>query len=234
MGNLSGTPSLFGAADAPGAVMPNGHVLLAADASPSRGLFDPPTQLFDFDPVANTIAPVSPALADPNLANTPSFVTRLLVLPSGEVLFSDGSRQLWIYTPDGGPQPSWRPVFANVKYGGAGVFTVQGVRMNGPSAGSAYGDDVESDENYPIVQLQDSAGNVFYARTMNWSNTSVGNTGGETVDFTLKPGMQPGNYTVVVIGAGVSSQSRCMSVTAAQIAGTAGAANGALTCKGPN
>jgi hypothetical protein len=38
-----------------------------------------------------------------------------------------------------------------VKYGGSGVFTLQGVRMNGPSVGSSYGDDVESDENYPIV-----------------------------------------------------------------------------------
>lgn len=233
IGDLSGTPALFGAADAPAAVMPNGHVLLAADASPSRGLFKPPTQLFDFDPVANTITPVSPALADATLAGAPSFVTRILILPTGEVLFADGSRQLWIYTPEGGPQPSWRPVFANVKYSGAGVFTLQGVRMNGPSAGSAYGDDVESDENYPIVQLQDSSGNVFYARTTNWSNTSVGNTGSETVDFTLKPSMLAGNYTVVVIGAGVSSQSRCMSITAAQIRGTASATNGALTCNGP-
>lgn len=230
---LNGNSAFFGAADAPAAVMPNGHVLLAADASPTSGLFSAPTRIFDFDPVANTITPVSPAPADPRLATTPSYFMRMLMLPTGEVLFSDKSRQLWIYTPDGNPQPSWRPVFANVKYSGGGVFTLQGVRMNGQSAGSAYGDDVETDENYPIVQLQDASGNVFYARTMNWSTTSLGNTGGETVDFTLKPGMAPGNYSAVVIGAGISSQPRCMSITAGQIQGTAAAANGALTCKGP-
>jgi hypothetical protein len=93
-GTLSGTQMLSGAADAPAAVLPNGHVLLAADASPARGPFEPPTQLFDFDPAANTITRVSPALADANFANTPSFVTRMLTLPTGEVLFSGGFRQL--------------------------------------------------------------------------------------------------------------------------------------------
>lgn len=233
-GVLGGSSALFGAADAPAAVMPSGHVLLSADASPTLGLFKAPTQLFDFDPVSNTISPVSPAIPDSNLTNAPSFITRMLTLPTGEVLFSDSSQQLWIYTPDGLPEPSWRPVFANVKYSGAGVFTLQGVRMNGPSAGSAYGDDVESDENYPIVRLEDAAGNVFYARTKNWSSTLVGTSvASETVDFTLKPGMAPGNYSIVVSGAGVSSQPRCVSITASQIQGLGSGANNAITCGGP-
>jgi hypothetical protein len=232
-GVLGGIQHAFGAADAPAAVMPSGHVLLSADASPTLGLFAAPTQLFDFDPVANTISPVSPAIPDPNLNGTASFSTRMLVLPTGEVLFSDGSSQLWIYTPDGLPEPSWLPVFAHVTYGGAGVFTLQGVRMNGPSAGSAYGDDVESDENYPIVRFEDAAGNVFYARTMNWSSTLVGTrVASETVDFTLKPGMTPGNYMVVITGAGVSSRPRCVSLTMDQIHGLGSASNRALTCHG--
>ena len=194
VGTLGGVSALFGATDAPAAVMPSGHVLLAADASPTLGAFQPPTQLFDFDPLANTISPVSPAIPDPNLDVNPSYVTRMLMLPTGEVLFVDGSQQLWIYTPDGKPETSWLPIFAHAEYNGAGVFTVRGVRMNGNSAGSGYGDDAESDENYPIVRLSDAAGNVFYARTTNWSNTGVGRTvANETVDFTLKPGMAPGN-----------------------------------------
>jgi hypothetical protein len=230
-GMLGGNPAGFGAADAPAAVMPNGHVLLAADASPTLGLFKAPTQLFDFDPVSNTISPVSPAIPDSNLLNSPSFVTRMLVLPTGEVLFSDGSTQLWVYTPDGLAEPSWLPVFANVKYSGAGVFTLHGVRMNGPSAGSAYGDDVESDENYPIVRLEDAAGNVFYARTRNWSSTLIGTAvASESVDFTLKPGVAPGNYSIVVSGAGVSSRPRCINITADQIQGLGSGSNNAITC----
>lgn len=234
IGTVGGVNGLFGATDAPAAVMPSGHVLLAADASPTLGIFQPPTQLFDFDPVANTISPVSPAIPDPNLAFNPSYVTRMLILPTGEVLFVDGSQQLWIYTPDGKAETSWLPIFAHAQYNGAGVFTVRGVRMNGNSAGSGYGDDAESDENYPIVRFSDAAGNVFYARTTNWSNTGVGRTvANETVDFTLKPGMAPGNYSMVVIGAGIASKPRCVTITADHIGGVGGASNRPINCHGP-
>ena len=37
--------------DAPAAILPNGHFIFTADTP----LFNGPTQLFDFDPVANTI-----------------------------------------------------------------------------------------------------------------------------------------------------------------------------------
>jgi len=49
-------PNGKGADDAPGAVLPNGHVLFAADTP----LFNAPTEIFDFDPVANTITDVTP------------------------------------------------------------------------------------------------------------------------------------------------------------------------------
>ncbi|HEU4373242.1 MAG TPA: kelch repeat-containing protein [Telluria sp.] len=234
VGTVGGVNALFGAADAPAAVMPSGHVLLAADASPALGTFHPPTRLFDFDPVANKISPVSPAIPDPNLAVNSAYITRMLTLPTGEVLLVDGSQQLWIYTPDGKPEPSWLPIFAHAEYDGAGVFTVRGVRLNGTSAGSSYGDDAESDENYPIVRLSDAAGNVFYARTTNWSNTGVGRAvANETVDFTLQPGMTPGNYSMVVIGAGIASRPRCVTLTADQISGGATGAGRPINCHGP-
>ncbi|MBV9157454.1 MAG: hypothetical protein JO097_14410, partial [Acidobacteriaceae bacterium] len=185
----------FGADDAPAALMPNGHVLFAADAGanpitttgnttsgsaiitniPSTaglqpnwavnqadgknnvippgtsiasidsatqihisqnalatvkglglvfgGIFSNPTELFDFNPSAGTINPVSPADPDGSLAFDPSFVTRMVVLPTGQLLFADISNQLWIYTADGSPNPSLRPVINNVAYGGKGVFT---------------------------------------------------------------------------------------------------------------
>lgn len=233
VGTFGGNNVLFGSDDAPAAVMPSGHVLFAADAGPTRGLFSPPTQLFDYDPVANTITPVAPTNPDGNLSGIPAFITRMLVLPNGQILFSDSTQQLWIYTPDGAPEPSWMPVFSNVKYSGAGVFTLQGVRMNGPSAGSGYGDDVESDENYPIVRLEDAAGHVYYARTSNWSKTGVGQgVANETVDFTLNPGMVSGDYSVIVSGAGVSSRPRCMTITSDQIHGLGSASNNAITCRG--
>jgi hypothetical protein len=287
VGTLSGNPAIFGADDAPAAVMPNGHVLLSADAGPSGfgsagtitngsniishipstailqvgwrvrgngipinavitgvdsasqvrinnaatatipndpiqwgGTFSPPTQIFDFNPDANTISPVSPPIPDANLPGIPAFVTRMLVLPTGEVLFSDSSRQLWIYTPDGGPDEASRPIIDAITYNGGGVFTLTGRQLNGQSAGSSYGDDVESDENYPIVRLV-RAGTVYYGRTSNWSNTGVA-TGDvtETVEFTLPAGLTaPGNYSVEVIGAGIASFPVFLDITAAEIAG---------------
>jgi len=289
-GTISAAP--FGADDAPAALMPNGHVLLAADAGPAAvtssgdttsgsnviagipstagmqpgwavtqtdggtttirqgtrivsidsatqvhisnsanatsiglgvtfgGVFSAPTNLYDFDPDAGALSPVSPASPDPFLSSTPSFVTRMLVLPTGQVLFSNASRQLWVYTPDGAPHPSFRPVLNAVAYNGAGVFTVTGKQLNGQSGGSAYGDDVESDENYPIVRLVNSTGNVYYCRTTNWSSTAVG--GGstpQTVDFTLNPEVTPGNYALILSGAGISSFPLAVNITQTEVDG---------------
>jgi len=287
IGTLSGRSAIFGADDAPAAVMPNGHVLLSADAGPSGftstgnittgsniitnipstailqvgwkaqgtgipsnafitsvdsasqvhinnaatatitndsiqwgGIFSNPVQIFDFDSATNTISPVSPSISDPILATTSAFVTRMLVLPTGQVLFSDSSRQLWIYTPDGGPDEAARPIIDTITYDGRGVFTLTGRQLNGQSAGSSYGDDAESDENYPIVRLV-RAGIVYYGRTSNWSNTGVA-TGDvtETVNFTLPAQLTtPGDYSVEVIGAGIASFPGSLSITAGEISG---------------
>jgi hypothetical protein len=289
-GTIGSAP--FGADDAPAALMPNGHVLLAADAGPAAvtshgnttsgsfvitsiastaglqigwavtqadggtttipqntriasidsatqihisrpasatsgglglrfgGIFSMPTYLYDFDPGAGTLSPVSPASPDPSLASIPAYVTRMLVLPTGQVLFSNSGSQLWIYTPGGAPNPSLRPVVNAVKYNGSGVFTVTGKQLNGQSNGSAYGDDVESDENYPIVRLVNTTGSVYYCRTTNWSSTAVaGGSAPQTVDFTLNPAVTPGNYVLVSSGAGISSFPLAINITQAEVNG---------------
>ena len=89
VGTLNGNPAVFGADDAPGAVLINGHVLFAADAGPTLGTFHGPTQLFDFNPTTNTLSSVAsptPHLDDPDF---PCYVLRLLVLPTGQVLMTD-------------------------------------------------------------------------------------------------------------------------------------------------
>ena len=145
------TPSGFGADDAPAAETPNGHIVYAADNVPA-GLFNPPTKIFEFNPIAETTVEVTPD-EDPNLSFVPSFVTRMLTLPTGQVLFADSSEQLWVYTGDGVPNPALRPVVNNVAYSGGAIFTLTGKRLNGQSAAASYGDDAESDENYPVVRL---------------------------------------------------------------------------------
>ncbi len=281
----------FGADDAPAALMPNGHVLMAADAGPNPvnsdgdttrgstaithipstaglqlgwavaqqdgkntaippgayitsidspteihisaaalqttkklplvfgGIFSTPAELFDFDPKTETISPVSPAISDSQLAGSPAFVTRMLVLPTGQVLFSDSSSQLWVYTPDGTANPALRPEITKVECEGRGLFALFGKRLNGPSDTSAYGDDVQEDENYPIVRLVNSKGDVYYARTTNWSSTAVDGSKLETVNFTLHSGMKAGDYDLFVIGAGISSLGFEVRITEAQVNG---------------
>jgi len=219
IGTINGNPARFGADDAPAAVLPNGHVLFTADAGPALGIFRPPTEVFDFDPNTNTISQV--ASPTPDLAQVPAFITRMLMLPTGQVLFSDTDTQLWVYTPDGAAPQNLRPSVQGIQYQGGGVFVLTGMRLNGQNAGSNYGDDVETDENYPIVRLTAQNGKVFYARTTNWSTTEVAlKTYRETVEFTLPTALvNAGVYKVTVIGAGISSiSSPALPVTAAEIA----------------
>ena len=283
--------ALFGADDAPAALMPNGHVLFAADAGPNPvngkgrtvagstiishihstagmqvfwsvaqangnsdvippfayitsidsphqvqisaaatgsaeelglvfgGIFSNPTRLYDFNPQSGTSSPVSPPLSDPNLDANGSYFTRMLVLPTGQVLFNDGvSDQLYVYTSKGSANPAFWPVIDKVHYDD-GVFTLTGRQLNGPSNGSAYGDDVQSNENYPIVRLQNSAGLVFYCRSRDWTSTGVGNIPQESVRFTLNRAVVPGTYQLTVSAAGISSAPVQFTVTAEEIRG---------------
>jgi Kelch motif len=272
-GTLNGIASPFGSDDAPGAILPNGHVMFAADSGPSGftssgniaagskvitgipstailqvfwsvngagipggsyiasvdsahqvtissaatattkadaiswgGTFSNPTELFDFDPRTDKVTQVTSALPDPNLPYEGSYPTRMLTLPTGQLLFSDDSAQLWVYTSSG--EANWwlRPFITSVSYQGDGQFKLAGFQLDGQSAGAAYGDDDQMDANYPIIHMVDFNGNVFYARSFNWSKIGVGDgTGYETVDFTLNPAITPGDYALIVSGAGISS-----------------------------
>lgn len=224
MGTLNGNPALFGADDAPGCVMPNGHVLFAADAGPSVKTFSGPTQLFDFDPSTDTISSVPSPTTDFNDPGFPAYVLRFLVLPTGQVAMTTSNDQhVYIYTvPDTTPNLI-RPRIEGTVYDGGGTFTLTGQQLNGQGAVAAYGDDAAMDENYPLVSLTDKAGHVFYAKTTNWSTTGVA-TGAvvETVDFALPASLTtPGVYKITVTGASTQSvNSPAINITAAEIAGS--------------
>lgn len=286
IGTLNGIPSPFGSDDSPAAILPDGHVLFAADAgiaaftssgnitsgsavitgipstavlqvfwsvsgagipggsyivsvdSPSQvtisnaatattkgdaihwgGTFSNPTELFDFNPWTNKIVQVTSTLPDGNLPYQGAYPARMLILPTGQVLFSDASSQLWVYTSSGQPNPLLRPLIASVKYLGDGRFRLGGFQLNGQSAGASYGDDDQMDANYPIIRMMNFSGNVFYARTFDWSKIAVGENGYETVDFTLNPAVTPGNYALIVSGAGISSFPAFIQISDTQVKG---------------
>jgi hypothetical protein len=194
---------LQGADDAPMAMLPNGKILLTVD----HPLFNGPTNFYEFDPADNSFTSVTAGAAAAGLnVNQFAFAGRMVVLPSGQVLTTTGGNQLAIYTPDGAPDPSWQPTISEVDDNGDGTFTLIGTQLNGLSSGASYGDDAEMDSNYPIVQLADASGNVFYATTYNWSSTGVA-TGNTPVSTTFQPpaGIPPGDYSLSVIANGIAS-----------------------------
>jgi hypothetical protein len=216
----SPTSITLGTFDASGNLVPvealktQGHIGLVLG-----GIFSSPAQLFDFDPGAGTMTPFA-GPAGSLLPTEPAFVTRMLVLPTGQLLLSDSSNQLYVYTPDGSSAPAaLRPSISDVDYAGDGVFRLTGTQLNGQSAGASYGDDDQMNENYPIVRLEAPAtGNVYYCRTTNWSSVSVGRNGPERVDFTLHPAVTAGRYELTVVGAGIASAAVPIRITADEIA----------------
>jgi hypothetical protein len=194
---------LLGADDAPAAILPDGQVIFAAD----HPLFNGPTDLFDFDPTTNTITQLTlPTSLQNNLNSTPSYTGRMLVLPTGQLLYTTGS-QVWAFTPNDSADPSWQPTITGLSYSN-GLLTLSGTQLNGISEGAAYGDDAEMSENYPIIQLQDvNTGNVYYARTSGWSTgvSAVGDPTTQTVNFTLPAGLPNGFYQMTSIANGISS-----------------------------
>jgi hypothetical protein len=187
----------------------NATATATGEAIAFGGPYNYPTELFDFNPETDTISAVSPAIPDSKLSVTPSYEFRMLMLPTGQLLLSDGSSQLWAYTPSGSPSATYLPEISSIARTAGGAYKLTGTQLTGQSAGSSYGDDVQSDENYPIVSLESSSKKVYYARTTNWSSVGVA-TGSttETVDFTVPANIPAGTYSLYVSAAGLRSSAK--------------------------
>ena len=153
-------------------LLPNGKVF-----ETGGGLHNRADAVFEssmYDPTANTISSV-PNI--PNAANDSTYYTRMLDLPNGQILFNDGSNQMLVYTAGGTPKPSWAPTISSYGSGNyipGQTVTLTGTQLAGLDQGATYGDDVQSNTNFPLVRITNSAtGVVTYARTTNWTSVSI-------------------------------------------------------------
>jgi hypothetical protein len=196
----------LGAKDAPGCLMPNGLVLcLAGPVDNVSGDYLSPTYFFEFNPATNTIA----AIANPPTNGGPPYVGRLLLLPTGQVLFANGSTNIQVYTPAGSPDPVWAPTITSVPSSmvPGGTYTLYGRQITGLSQAVSYGDDAQMATNYPIIRVRNNtSGHVFYCRTSNYSTMGV-NTGTviENAQFTIPSGAELGACQITVIANGIPS-----------------------------
>lgn len=203
----------LGPVDAPGCVMPNGNVLFSASPITNPASFQSPTFLFEYDPIANTIANV-PA---PVTSGSPCYFGRMLVLPNGQIMYTYYSTTVSLYTPGGAPDPVWVPTIttcpSSVRRGR--TYTLFGRQINGLNQGSYYGNDATNATNYPIVRLESTtSANVYYCRTFDFSTMGL-QTGTvvHSCSFTVPSSVPVGSYRIVVIANGIPSAGRNISVT---------------------
>ena len=194
----------IGAVDAPAAMMANGKILCAL--GPTNG-FNSPTYFYEYDWTTNGFTEVNGPTG--LTYNNAPFASTMLDLPDGNVLFigGQGSRNVYVYTPDGTPLAAGQPVINTITENADGSYHLSGTGLNGITAGAAYGDDWQMDSNYPLVRMTNNAtGNVYYARTYGWNSTGV-MTGAlvVTTEFTLPANLPAGTYSLVVVANGNSS-----------------------------
>jgi hypothetical protein len=197
------------AADAPAALEGNGKVLLEL----SPGEFQSGCQMVEYDPTSNALANT----ANPgNCPSSSSFEGHLMVLPTGQIMFTDFSSTVEIYTPAPGATASNHkprviaqgPVQSFTANGLNNVVT--GLNLNGFSQNNGYGDDYQGDTNYPLVRLTSlSTGIVYYATTHDDSSHSIDpNAPPMTTMFDIPAGMPTGTsifYKTEVIASGNAS-----------------------------
>ena len=198
--------------DAPAVLLPNGKVLLTASPAPPCS-FPGPTNFFEYDPTTDTLSPAP----SPSNSGGPCFTGRFLLLPNGQVLFTNQSSEVTIYTPGGAPQSSWKPVVTAVpsEMAVGHDYLVSGLQFNGLSQACYYGDDATMATNYPVIRLQQGT-KVIYCRTAHHSTMSVA-TGDDVVStiVSIPPAVPAGSYDFVVVANGIPSDPVPVTIAAA-------------------
>jgi hypothetical protein len=178
------------------------------------GDFLSPTYFFEFDGTSLI------RIADPPNSGGPPFVGRMTLVPTGQVLFADGSATISVYTPDAGGDPAWKPTIADVPTTIAigRSYLLEGTQLNGLSQACSYGDDAGLATNYPLVRVKNLAtGHIFYCRTFDHSTMGVA-TGSEIVSthFHLSAATELGSSELTVAVNGIASSPVTVEVVASE------------------
>jgi hypothetical protein len=187
-------------ADGPASLEINGKVLMMA--SPFFGA--PPSFFLEWDGSKFSFVP-----GTPNTPTDGSYYGNMLMLPTGQILFTDFSNDIEIYTPSGTYNSAWAPRIAHspTSVRAGSTYVISGYLFNGMSQGAAYGDDVQAATNYPLVRITNLAtGHVFYSRTHNHSKMAVAYSGLVTTHFDVPVGQEPGASKLEVVANGIPSQ----------------------------
>lgn len=191
-------PDDLGISDGPACTLPNGNVFMMA----SPRVFNTGATFLQWDGFN-----LSYDSAPNPFSGDSSFYGNMVMLPSGQVLFTDFSA-VAIYTPVGGAKAGWRPRIttspSSMTRGGS--YTISGRRFNGVSQGCYYGDDFGSATNFPIVRFTNQkTGHVSYARSYGFSYMGVQSSSLVSTKVDVPHGMETGSASMQVVANGIAS-----------------------------
>jgi hypothetical protein len=202
-------PNKDAANDAPAALEINGNVIV--ESNPYSGTFSTPSTFYEWDGTNLNTFP-----NPPNAIHTASYQGHLLVLPNGQIMYTDYSTDVEFLTSAGTFDPSWQPTITSVPstLAPGSTYTISGTQFNGLSAANAYGDDFQDATNYPLVRIVNNAtGHVFYCRTHDHSTMGVA-TGSTVVStsFDVPAGIETGASELFVVANGIASAASSVTV----------------------
>jgi hypothetical protein len=218
-------PAGLNVEDGPGALLPSGNVLFGA----SPGDTGTGLKYFEFNGSTLTSVP-----APGRASSDATYVTQLLILPTGQILFTDGSSTVQVYNSAGSPNPSWAPSIGSISsttLTGGATYQISGTQFNGLSQGTSFGDESQNPTNYPLVRITNNAtGHVFYARTHDHSTMAVV-TGSLAVStsFDVPAAIEAGASQIQVVTNGIAS-----TAVAVTVASTAPSIASLSPASGPN
>lgn len=193
-------PDPLNIADGPASLEINGKVLMMA----SPGYGNPPSTFLEWD--GKSLTEVQ---GPPNAPFDGSYYGNMLMLPSGQVLLTDFSDDIEIYTPTGTYNRDWAPIvlWAPDQVVPGKSYLIAGFQFNGLSQGAAYGDDVQAATNYPLVRITNKkTGHVFYSRTHDHSSMAVASPYPVFTVFDVPANQELGDSEVVVVANGIPSR----------------------------
>jgi hypothetical protein len=200
----------YDSADGPGAILPNGNILFIV----SRCTYLAPAHFFVYNRTTNTLTQVADT---PDAPNDSTYYTRMLELPTGQILFASGaSTTLQVYTAGGTAAAAWKPTITTspAAVTRASTYSLSGTQLAGLSQGAAYGDDAQSNTNFPLVRIRNNAtGVVTYARTTAWSSMSINPGTSSSTRFTVPTTTPTGPSTIVVVANGIPSAAKAITVS---------------------
>ncbi len=193
-------PGSFDIADGPAALEVNGNVMMFA----SPGFGGTGGQMFEWNGSALSMLP-----NPPNGSGDSSYYGHMLMLPSGQVLFTDFSSDVELFTSTGSQYTGWAPtlLLPNITMKHGTTVLLNGTNFNGASQNNAYGDDFQDASNYPIVRFTNvSTGHVFYGKTHDHNTMAGGYHGPSFTHVDIPSDIELGQTHLQVIANGIASQ----------------------------